>query len=76
MDVKTLYIVLALTDTLQAISFLMQYAMNKKQKGVGMWALGFSIVAVGFLLILFRAPINNKFLTILFANACLKTVAV
>jgi len=76
MDIRTLIIVLGLTDTLQAIALYLQYLTNRKQKGVGFWTLGFSFVAIGFLLLLFRDKIPFLFVSIILTNTLLNLGAI
>jgi PAS domain S-box-containing protein len=71
LDSFTLIIVLGLTDVLQAIALFSNYLINRKQKGVGEWALGFASVAAGFLLLLLREAIPYLFITVILANLLL-----
>lgn len=76
MDIKTLYILLGLTNTLQAIALFFHYLINKKQKGTGFWAIGFSLVAFGFFLILFREQLHSAFLSVILSNLALNLGAI
>jgi PAS domain S-box-containing protein len=68
-DFLTLFLVLGLTDILQAIAISLQYISQKNQKEVRLWAFGFACVAIGFVLLFFRAQIPFLFISIILANA-------
>ena len=70
-DLRTLVIVLGITDVLQAVAIFLQYLMNKTYRGIGGWALGFSSVAMGFILLLFRDFISIDLISIILANTLL-----
>ncbi|MCX6089591.1 MAG: hypothetical protein NTX88_04305, partial [Candidatus Atribacteria bacterium] len=53
-DLRTLIIVLGITEILQTSALFLQYLMNKTYRGMGWWVGGFASVAVGFILLLFR----------------------
>jgi PAS domain S-box-containing protein len=68
-DFLTLFLVLGLTDILQALAIFLQYFSQKNQKEVRIWAYGFASVAIGFILLFFRAQIPFLFISIILANA-------
>lgn len=67
-DIRTLCIVLAITNFLQATAIYMQYLTNKTYKGIKWWLLGFASIAIGFILLLLRDFIPNVLITIILAN--------
>jgi len=70
-DIRTLFIVLVMTDFLQAIAIFLQYLLNKTYRGIGWWVLGFASVAIGFALLLLRDFITIDLISIILANALL-----
>jgi diguanylate cyclase (GGDEF)-like protein/PAS domain S-box-containing protein len=70
-DLRTLVIVLGITDVLQAVALFLQYLINKPYRGIGGWALGFTSVATGFILLLFRNFISIDLISIILANTLL-----
>ncbi len=48
-DIRTLAILLSLTNLLQVIALFAQYRLDKTHIGLGWWTLGNAVVAIGFL---------------------------
>ncbi|MEI6309598.1 MAG: sensor domain-containing diguanylate cyclase, partial [bacterium] len=71
MDIRTLAIVLGITDILQVIAVFFQYLLNKTYQGIGWWALGFASVAGGSLLLSLRDAISIALISIILSNALL-----
>ena len=67
-DLRTLVIVLGIIDVLQAVALFLQYRINKTYRGIGGWSLGFTSVAMGFILLLFRDFISSDLISIILAN--------
>jgi len=67
-DLRTIFIVLVLTNFLQAIVIFMQYLISKTYRGIGWWALGFTSIAIGFALLLLRDFISITLISIILAN--------
>lgn len=47
-DLRTLAVVLSITQVLQMLVFFAQYRLIKAYRGIGCWAIGFMLLAVGF----------------------------
>jgi diguanylate cyclase (GGDEF)-like protein/PAS domain S-box-containing protein len=75
-DLRTLFIVLVMTDFLQAFAIFLQYLLNKTYRGIGWWVLGFTSVALGFALMFLRDFIAIDLISIILANALLVLGAV
>jgi diguanylate cyclase (GGDEF)-like protein/PAS domain S-box-containing protein len=69
MDIRTLSILLGITNALQVIALFIQYRANKTYRGIGWWALGFASWALGLILLLLRDVISIKLITIISGNA-------
>jgi PAS domain S-box-containing protein len=67
-DIRTLAIVLCITNVLQIFAILLQYNVNKAYQGIGWWALGFTSLATGYIFLLLRDLISIKLITIVLAN--------
>ena len=67
-DLRTIFIVLVLTNFLQAIAIFIQYLISKTYRGIGWWALGFTSIAIGFVLLLLRDFISIALISIILAN--------
>jgi PAS domain S-box-containing protein len=48
LDLRTLTIILSLTNVLQVIALFVQYRLDKTHRGPGWWALGSAALALGF----------------------------
>lgn len=71
MDVKTIAIIISITNLLQIIVISFQFKVNKAYKGIGWWLLGFSSLAMGYGLIFLRGAVSIKFISIIVANSCI-----
>ncbi len=72
MDTRTLALVLSITSVLQVIAISLQYLINKTYRGLGWWALGGAVTAIGFVLLLLRdVVISFDLISIVFANTLL-----
>ncbi|MEI6530867.1 MAG: ATP-binding protein, partial [bacterium] len=71
MDLRTLFLILVITDFLQAIAIFFQYFLNKTYQGVGWWVGYFTATAVGFAFLLLRDFIAIDLISIILANALL-----
>ena len=67
-DVRTLSLMVAIANVLQAIAIAFLYANNKKYRGVGWWVLGSALNASGFAFLLLR-DVSPVFITIILANS-------
>lgn len=54
LDIRTLAVVLAIANILQAIALVFEYLLNRTVSGLGWWALGCTSIASGFLILLLR----------------------
>jgi len=70
-DIRTLSILLGITNVLQVIAIFLQYLMNKTYRGIGGWVLGFTSIAMGFVLLILRDIISIELISIISANALL-----
>ena len=71
MDIRTLAILLGITNILQVIAIFIQYLINKTYRGIGWWVLGFTSNAIGFVLLLLRDSIPIELISIIVTNAFL-----
>ena len=71
MDIRTLAILLGITNILQVIAIFIQYLINKTYRGIGWWVLGFTSNAIGFVLLLLRDSIPIELISIIVTNALL-----
>ncbi|HEY5269330.1 MAG TPA: diguanylate cyclase [Anaerolineales bacterium] len=69
LDIRTLDIVVSITNFLQVMVIFLQYRVNKAYQGIGWWVLGFTSMAMGYVFLLLRDLISIKLITIIFANA-------
>ena len=67
-DIRTLAIVMTMTNVLQAIAIFLQYLINKSYRGIGWWVLGSAMTAMGYILLSLRDIIPIALITIIFAN--------
>ena len=67
-DIRTLSVIFALTYALEALAFGFLYVNNKKYPGVAWWALGSTVVATGYLFLLFRDITTNLLIAIILPN--------
>ena len=70
-DIRTLVIVVGITNVLQIIAIFLQYLINKTYRGIGWWVLGFASGAIGFVLLLLRDHISIELISIIAANGLL-----
>ena len=68
MDLRTLSLLLIITYILQVMALFIQYRANKTYRGIGWWALGFALMAIGFVFLQLRDIISNALITIIFGN--------
>jgi PAS domain S-box-containing protein len=68
-DLRTLILVLGITNILQVIAISFQYQLNKSYRGVGWWLLAFLAIAVGFIFSLLREVISFDLITIITSSA-------
>jgi PAS domain S-box-containing protein len=76
MDIRTLAILLGITNVLQVIVLFLQYKANKTYHGIGWWVLGSASSALGFALLLLRDRISIELISIIVTNALLILSAV
>jgi len=69
MDIRTLSILIGIINFMQVIALFLQYRANKTYRGIGWWALGFTAIAIGFVLLILRDFVTIKLITIIFGNA-------
>ncbi len=67
-DIRTLVIVLGITNFLQVIAIFLQYLINKSYRGIGWWLLAFLSVALGFITALLRDVVSIKLISIIITN--------
>ena len=70
-DIRTVAIILGITSVLQVFAFLLQYLVNKTYRGIGWWALGYALAAVGFVLLLLRDVVSVPLISIILPNVLL-----
>jgi len=70
-DIRTLFIVLIITNFLQASVIFIQYLINKTYQGICWWVLGHTSLAIGFTLMLLRDFTSIELITIILANSLL-----
>jgi PAS domain S-box-containing protein len=68
-DIRTLVIVVIITNFLQVMAIFLQYRVNKTYQGVGWWLLGFTSIAMGYVFLFLRDLILIEMITIISANA-------
>ncbi len=68
-DLRTLAFVAGIANFLQVIAVYLQFRVNKKMPGVGLWLAGFSLIACGFMLFILRDFISIKLFSIILPNA-------
>jgi len=68
-DIRTLAIVVSITNFLQVMAIFFQYRINKAYAGIGWWLLGFASMALGSFFLFLRDVIAVKLITIICANA-------
>jgi len=68
-DIRTLAIVLSIANVIQIIAIFLQYRVNKALLGTGWWLLGFTSIAMGYVLLFLRDLVSIQLITIIFANA-------
>ena len=71
LDIRTLALVLGLAYILEAIAIYFQYLIGRTYRGIGWWVLGFTSVAIGFILLLLRDVVSIELISIFFANTLL-----
>jgi PAS domain S-box-containing protein len=69
LDIRTLSILLGITNILQVIALFIQYRANKTYRGIGWWALGFGAIAIGLVLLLLRDVNSIGLIAIIIGNA-------
>jgi PAS domain S-box-containing protein len=70
-DVRTLIIIMGITNILQVIAVFIQFSINKTYKGIGWWLLGFIWVALGSGLIILREYLAYQTVNIFATNILL-----
>jgi PAS domain S-box-containing protein len=70
-DLRTLAVILVVTNVLQVVGIALQYRVNRANPAVRWWLFGFSALAAGFALLLAREAIAVKLVTHILANALL-----
>ena len=75
-DLHTLFIVLVVTSFFQAVAILIQYLENRTYRGIGWWVLGFTALALGYILLLLRDYISVDLVSIVLANATIVASAI
>ena len=68
LDIRTLAVVLSITNFLQVMVIFLQYRVNKTYLGIGWWLLGFISIAMGYVLIFLRDIVSIHLITIITAN--------
>ncbi len=69
MDIRTLAIILGITNLLQVIAIFIQYRVNKAYRGIGWWVFGFASVALGFVFMILRDIVPVPPIAIISGNA-------
>jgi diguanylate cyclase (GGDEF)-like protein/PAS domain S-box-containing protein len=67
-DIRTVILIMGITNLIQVIALLLQYLINKSYRGGIWWLIGFASIAIGVVLTLLRDVINVKLITIIAAN--------
>jgi PAS domain S-box-containing protein len=70
-DIRTIIVFVSIINILLAAGFILQYIMNKTYRGIAWWAAGSLMLALGFILILFRDIVSVSLISIVFANTIL-----
>jgi two-component system, OmpR family, phosphate regulon sensor histidine kinase PhoR len=70
-DVRTIIIIMGITNILQVIAVFIQFSINKTYKGIGWWLLGFIWVALGSGLIILREFLPYQTINIFATNVLL-----
>jgi diguanylate cyclase (GGDEF)-like protein/PAS domain S-box-containing protein len=68
MDIRTIALILGITNILQVAALLLLYRVNKTYRGIGWWVSGFISIAVGFVLLIMRDIVSIALVTIFFGN--------
>jgi PAS domain S-box-containing protein len=70
-DIRTLIIIMGITNVIQVIAVFFQFSINKNYKGIGWWLLGFIWVALGSGLIILRDFLPYQTVNIFATNVLL-----
>lgn len=70
-DIKTIYVVLILTNVIQTIAFYYQYKLNPETHGISCWAAGIFAIGASYILSLMREVPHFEKLAVLMANTIL-----
>ena len=68
-DLRTLALVVGISNLLHVGALFLQYRLNSTYRGTGWWVLGFTSMALGFALLLLRDLIASLLITVVTANA-------
>lgn len=71
LDIRTLAVLLSITSFVQAIVIFFQYLLNRTYRGIGWWAAGFALFALGFVLLIMRDIISVALIAVVAANSIL-----
>ncbi len=70
-DVRTLIIIIGITNILEVIAIFIQFFINKGYKGIGWWLIGFIWAALGTESIVLREALPNPTAAIILTNTLL-----
>jgi len=70
-DISTIALIIVISNIMLAILIFFQSYINKKYRGIIFFAIGSTLYAIGFLLILMQEIISITFLTVVFGNSLL-----
>lgn len=68
-DIRSLAVLMGIASFIQALVIFFQYLLNKTYQGIGYWALGFTIMAMGFVLQIMREIAAVSQIVIVAANS-------
>ncbi len=68
-DIRTLTLILSITDALLVGVFFFQFILNNNFRGQGWWVLGLASLSIGVFLLLMRDFITIRFIYIILANS-------
>ena len=69
LDIRTLAVLLSIVSFIEALVIFFQYLLNKTYRGIGYWAVGLTLMAVAFVLIIMRDIIAISLISIVVANS-------